>query len=176
MPDKKNERKDNKEKKEVKITDKQLSVIKEEIDHIRFNMKVKRSPSYTKIFKNIIIGILMLAYMYLLIVGYEFIGFETYFKTITILQYVLVILGLVLIEISYQKTNLLLGSHGLELVLLSLITLILVNLFSKSYIYISKYEVGCIIVITVYFLIKSVLIRYIDYKKEITSKENELNK
>ncbi len=176
MPDKKNERKDNKEKKEVKITDKQLSVIKEEIDHIRFNMKVKRSPSYTKIFKNIIIGILMLAYMYLLIVGYEFIGFETYFKTITILQYVLVILGLVLIEISYQKTNLLLGSHGFELVLLSLITLILVNLFSKSYIYISKYEVGCIIVITVYFLIKSVLIRYIDYKKEITSKENELNK
>ena len=105
MPDKKNERKDNKEKKEVKITDKQLSVIKEEIDHIRFNMKVKRSPSYTKIFKNIIIGILMLAYMYLLIVGYEFIGFETYFKTITILQYVLGIVGLILIEVSYQKTN-----------------------------------------------------------------------
>ena len=102
MPDKKNERKDNKE---IKITDKQLSVIKEEIDHIRFNMKLKRSPSYTKIFKNIIIGILMLVYMYLLIVGYEFIGFETYFKTITILQYVLGIVGLILIEVSYQKTN-----------------------------------------------------------------------
>jgi len=163
VPDKKNERKDNKE---IKITDKQLSVIKEEIDHIRFNMKLKRSPSYTKIFKNIIIGILMLVYMYLLIVGYEFIGFDTYFKTITILQYVLGIAGLILIEVSYQKTNILLGSHGLELILLSLITLILVNLFSKSYIYISKYEVGCIIVITVYFLIKSILIRYIDYKKE----------
>lgn len=167
MPNKKNERK------EVKITDKQLSVIKEEIEHTRFNMKLKRSPSYTKIFKNIIIGILMLVYMYLLIVGYEFIGFEAYFKTITILQFALGVLGLILLEISYQKNNFMLGTHGLELILLSVITSILTNLFSINYIHISKYEVGCIIVITLYFLIKSILIRYIDYKNEEKRIEDE---
>ena len=168
MPDKENERKE-----EVKFTDTQLSVIKEEIEHTRFNMKLKRSPSYTKIFKNIIIAILMIVYMYLLIVGYDLIGFDSYFKVISILQYVLVGLGLILIEIGYQKNNLMVSSHGLEFVLLSIITLILVNLFSINYIHISKYEVGCIIVITVYFLIKSIVIRYIDYKKEEKKIEEE---
>lgn len=168
MPDKENERKE-----EVKFTDTQLSVIREEIEHTRFNMKLKRSPSYTKIFKNIIIAILMIVYMYLLIVGYDLIGFDSYFKVISILQYVLVGLGLILIEIGYQKNNLMVSSHGLEFVLLSIITLILVNLFSINYIHISKYEVGCIIVITVYFLIKSIIIRYIDYKKEEKKIEEE---
>ena len=168
MPDKENERKE-----EVKFTDTQLSVIREEIEHTRFNMKLKRSPSYTKIFKNIIIAILMIVYMYLLIVGYDLIGFDSYFKFISILQYVLVGLGLILIEIGYQKNNLMVSSHGLEFVLLSIITLILVNLFSINYIHISKYEVGCIIVITVYFLIKSIIIRYIDYKKEEKKIEEE---
>lgn len=168
MPDKENERKE-----EVKFTDTQLSVIREEIEHTRFNMKLKRSPSYTKIFKNIIIAILMIVYMYLLIVGYDLIGFDSYFKVISILQYVLVGFGLILIEIGYQKNNLMVSSHGLEFVLLSIITLILVNLFSINYIHISKYEVGCIIVITVYFLIKSIIIRYIDYKKEEKKIEEE---
>ena len=168
MPDKENERKE-----EVKFTDTQLSVIREEIEHTRFNMKLKRSPSYTKIFKNIIIAILMIVYMYLLIVGYDLIGFDSYFKVISILQYVLVGLGLILIEIGYQKNNLMVSSHGLEFVLLSIITLILVNLFSINYIHISKYEVGCIILITVYFLIKSIIIRYIDYKNEEKKIEEE---
>ena len=168
MPDKENERKE-----EVKFTDTQLSVIREEIEHTRFNMKLKRSPSYTKIFKNIIIAILMIVYMYLLIVGYDLIGFDSYFKVISILQYVLVGLGLILIEIGYQKNNLMVSSHGLEFVLLSIITLILVNLFSINYIHISKYEVGYIILITVYFLIKSIIIRYIDYKKEEKKIEEE---
>ena len=78
------------EREEIEITDNQLSVIKEEIDHTRFNLKLKRSPSYTKIFKNIIVGIIMIGYIYLLIVGYEIIGVESYFKTLNILQYVLV--------------------------------------------------------------------------------------
>ena len=159
------------EREEIEITDNQLSVIKEEIDHTRFNLKLKRSPSYTKIFKNIIVGIIMIGYIYLLIVGYEIIGVESYFKTLNILQYVLVGLGVLLIEISYQKNKVIISTHGIEAIMLSIITLVLINLFSKNYLYISKFEIGCIIFVTIYFLIKSVLIRYIDYKKEVTKKE-----
>jgi hypothetical protein len=161
------------EREEIEITDNQLSVIKEEIDHTRFNLKLKRSPSYTKIFKNIIVGIIMIAYIYLLIVGYEIIGVESYFKALNILQYVLVGLGVLLIEISYQKNKVMISTHGIEAIMLSIITLVLINLFSKNYLYISKFEIGCIIFVTIYFLIKSVLIRYIDYKKEVTKKEEK---
>ena len=158
------------EREEIEITDNQLSVIKEEIDHTRFNLKLKRSPSYTKIFKNIIVGIIMIGYIYLLIVGYEIIGVESYFKTLNILQYVLVGLGVLLIEISYQKNKVIISTHGIEAIILSIITVVLINLFSKNNLYISKFEIGCIIFITIYFLVKSVLIRYIDYKKEVTKK------
>ena len=161
------------EREEIEITDNQLSVIKEEIDHTRFNLKLKRSPSYTKIFKNIIVGIIMIGYIYLLIVGYEIIGVESYFKTLNILQYVLVGLGVLLIEISYQKNTVIISTHGIEAIILSIITVVLINLFSKNNLYISKFEIGCIIFITIYFLVKSVLIRYIDYKKEVTKKEEK---
>lgn len=161
------------EREEIEITDNQLSVIKEEIDHTRFNLKLKRSPSYTKIFKNIIVGIIMIGYIYLLIVGYEIIGVESYFKTLNILQYVLVGLGVLLIEISYQKNKVIISTHGIEAIILSIITVVLINLFSKNNLYISKFEIGCIIFITIYFLAKSVLIRYIDYKKEVTKKEEK---
>ena len=161
------------EREEIEITDNQLSVIKEEIDHTRFNLKLKRSPSYTKIFKNIIVGIIMIGYIYLLIVGYEIIGVESYFKTLNILQYVLVGLGVLLIEISYQKNKVIISTHGIEAIILSIITVVLINLFSKNNLYISKFEIGCIIFVTIYFLIKSVLIRYIDYKKEVTKKEEK---
>ena len=161
------------EREEIEITDNQLSVIKEEIDHTRFNLKLKRSPSYTKIFKNIIVGIIMIGYIYLLIVGYEIIGVESYFKTLNILQYVLVGLGVLLIEISYQKNKVIISTHGIEAIILSIITVVLINLFSKNNLYISKFEIGCIIFITIYFLVKSVVIRYIDYKKEVTKKEEK---
>ena len=161
------------EREEIEITDNQLSVIKEEIDHTRFNLKLKRSPSYTRIFKNIIVGIIMIGYIYLLIVGYEIIGVESYFKTLNILQYVLVGLGVLLIEISYQKNKVIISTHGIEAIILSIITVVLINLFSKNNLYISKFEIGCIIFITIYFLVKSVLIRYIDYKKEVTKKEEK---
>ena len=161
------------EREEIEITDNQLSVIKEEIDHTRFNLKLKRSPSYTKIFKNIIVGIIMIGYIYLLIVGYEIIGVESYFKTLNILQFVLVGLGVLLIEISYQKNKVIISTHGIEAIILSIITVVLINLFSKNNLYISKFEIGCIIFITIYFLVKSVLIRYIDYKKEVTKKEEK---
>ena len=161
------------EREEIEITDNQLSVIKEEIDHTRFNLKLKRSPSYTKIFKNIIVGIIMIGYIYLLIVWYEIIGVESYFKTLNILQYVLVGLGVLLIEISYQKNKVIISTHGIEAIILSIITVVLINLFSKNNLYISKFEIGCIIFITIYFLVKSVLIRYIDYKKEVTKKEEK---
>ena len=120
------------EREEIEITDNQLSVIKEEIDHTRFNLKLKRSPSYTKIFKNIIVGIIMIGYIYLLIVGYEIIGVESYFKTLNILQYVLVGLGVLLIEISYQKNKVIISTHGIEAIILSIITVVLINLFSKN--------------------------------------------
>ena len=159
---------------EIEITDNQLSVIKEEIDHTRFNLKLKRRPSYTKIFKNILVGIFMIGYIYLLIVGYEIIGINSYFKVLNILQFVFVALGIILIEISYQRNNIMITTHGLEAIILSIITLVLINLFSKNYLYISKYEIGCIIFVTLYFLVKSFLIRFIDYKKEITKKDEKV--
>ena len=159
------------EREEIEITENELSAIKEEIKDTKFKMKIKRSPTYTKIFKNIIVGILMLGYMYILIIGYDLIGFSAYYKTIKILQYVLGAIGIIIIEISYQKSNLMLSTHGLEIIMLGLITLIIVNLFAKKYMFISKVEVGCIVFITLYFLIKSIVIRIIDYKKSETKKE-----
>ena len=89
------------------------------------------------------------------------------------MQYVLVGLGVLLIEISYQKNTVIISTHGIEAIILSIITVVLINLFSKNNLYISKFEIGCIIFITIYFLVKSVLIRYIDYKKEVTKKEEK---
>ena len=167
MPKKENKRE------EIEISDNELSSIKEEINKTKTNMRIKRSPTYSKIFRNLIIGILMIGYIYLLIVGYEITGIEHYFKTITILQYVLSGLGLIIIEISYQKRNLLLGSHGFEFIILGVITLVLVNLFTNKFKYVSRYEVGCIIFVTTYILVKCIAIRIIDYKREQNKKEEK---
>lgn len=149
------------------IKENELEVIREEIRLTKLSIRSRRSPTYTKIFKNILIGIVTIIYIYLLTVGYEAIGFRNYFNIIKYGNIVLAIIGILIMERGYHKKSLMTISNGLETIFIGGLTLVIVNLFNNHYTKISSFEVYSIIIVTLYFLLKSVFIAINDYKNNI---------
>lgn len=174
------EKKEKKDKKnapteETEITENQLAIIKNEIYNTRHYIKMKRSPIYTMIFKNLLLAIFIIIYLYILIVGYEAIGFKNYFSAIKIIDLVLAGIGLILLEVGYNTQNGKTFIHGFEIIGVGAMTLVLVNLFIRHNTRISLYEVISVVVVTLYFLIKSLVIGIKETRKRNKIKQEIKN-
>lgn len=164
------ENKDNKIKKNIKIDEKQLDAIEEEL---KDNKEIKEkkdnklnSKKRKKVFFNLIIAIIITVYFSFLIIGSNRIEDIVYLKIIKIASFVNLLIGLVFFEIAMRKDNESIFLSGVEIVSVGGVTLYVLDLFSKQNENLDKILCIVIGVYVVYYLLKSFIIAVKKKKKE----------
>lgn len=130
---------DNKEKKikeNIKIDEKQLDAIEEEL---KDNKEIKEkkdnkinSKKRKKVLFNLIIAIIITVYFSLLIIGSNRIEDNIYLKIIKIASFVNLFIGLVFFEIAMRKDNESIFLNGIEFVSVGGVFLYVLDLFIKQ--------------------------------------------
>lgn len=164
------ENKDNKIKKNIKIDEKQLDAIEEELKDNK-EIKEKKDNKINlkkrkKVLFNLIIAIIITVYFSLLIIGSNRIEDNIYLKIIKIASFVNLLIGLVFFEIAMRKDNESIFLSGVEIVSVGGVTLYVLDLFSKQNENLNKILCIVIGVYVVYYLLKSFIIAVKKKNKE----------
>ena len=151
-----------------------MEAVGKELKKQRILPKNKRGGIIEKVFKNIILAIIVVVYFVLLNIA--FINFdETIFtKIIQIASVLLLIITIVLFEISYKKDNDQIAIHGIESLALSICTLLSIFIsikYTDKFIYIVN---TISMFFAIYYVLKSIII-YSKMKKEILKKANDIS-
>lgn len=164
---------DNKEKKikeNIKIDEKQLDAIEEEL---KDNKEIKEkkdnkinSKKRKKVLFNLIIAIIITVYFSLLIIGSNRIEDNIYLKIIKIASFVNLFIGLVFFEIAMRKDNESIFLNGIEFVSVGGVFLYVLDLFIKQNENLNKILCLVIGVYVIYYLLKSCIIAIKKKKKE----------
>ncbi len=154
--------------------------IKENIE--KFEQEIrdrKKIPQYEKkkllkkIFKNMLILFIILIYIFILQIGEENIETETYKIILKTLSIVLICVTTIMFEISYKTNKNEIILHSIEILTLSFFTLFLISAYSLYYGSFYKVIQAAMIAYTVYYLVKSIIIRKI-YKKKYYESINDI--
>ena len=127
-----------------------------------------------KIFRNIIIAIVILAFCILKILGYMNIREDTFIVDLKVFSISILIFSIILFERSYKKIDLTLFAHGLEALFVAIVTLCEVYIYQ---LFIDKFVMVIAIeslLISVYYIIKCVRI-YNKTKKEYLRSLNDIS-
>ena len=127
-----------------------------------------------KIFRNIIIAIVILAFCILKILGYMNIREDTFVVDLKVFSISILIFSIILFERSYKKIDLTLFTHGLEALFVAIVTLCEVYIYQ---LFIDKFVMVIAIeslLISVYYIIKCVRI-YSKTKKEYLRSLNDIS-
>ncbi len=127
-----------------------------------------------KIFRNIIIAIVILAFCILKILGYMNIREDTFVVDLKVFSISILIFSIILFERSYKKIDLTLFTHGLEALFVAIVTLCEVYIYQ---LFIDKFVMVIAIeslLISVYYIVKCVRI-YNKTKKEYLRSLNDIS-
>lgn len=145
---------------EIKIEVEQLETIKNEINKNKQEAQSKNDIKYQNMFKNLIIGICLIVYFLLLLLGNNkipTIEFLTDIKTFVVFE---TIATIVLFEIAYKKDDDKLALHGIEILAIDATTLLLFHLNSRGSIKFNLVIIAICLIIPIYYIIKSLIIRF----------------
>ena len=174
----KNKKSDNKlvtvkEEKVIKIEE-----IKKEIKKKKKLPKEEKERINRKVFRNIIVAVVIVAYFIFLSLGKINIKNDVYVTDLKVFSMSILLAAIVIIEIAYKKESGEIAIFGIEMILLSIINmaLIYVNLMlSSKYIYVVT---GVSLVVALYYILKSAIIYlknrrkyFVNNMKEIMNKE-----
>lgn len=129
-----------------------------------------------KIFENLIIAIVFALYFYFIYLGSQNIEANIFLTDLKVFSLGLLIIAIILFECSYKKDNGNLCIHGIEVLILAIITLFLIYIYSlyinRTFaLIITSISIGSII----YFIIKSIIIFFkikkVDFKSKNDIKE-----
>lgn len=129
-----------------------------------------------KIFENLIIAIIFSIYLYFIYLGSQNIEANVFLTDLKVFSFGLLIIAIILFEYSYKKDNGNLCIHGIEILILAIITLFLIYIYS---LYINRTFSLIITSISIfsiiYFVIKSIIIFFriknVDFKSKNDIKE-----
>lgn len=112
-----------------------------------------------KVFENIIIAIIFVLYFYFIYLGSQNIESKIYITDLKVFSLGLLTIAIIIFEYSYKKDNGSLSIHGIEVLILAIITLFLVYIYS---LYINRTYILIIVSMSIasliYFLIKSIVV------------------
>lgn len=129
-----------------------------------------------KIFENLIIAILFALYFYFIYLGSQNIEANVFLTDLKVFSFGLLIIAIILFEYSYRRDNGNLCIHGIEILILAIITLFLIYIYS---LYINRtfslIITSISILSIIYFMIKSIIIFFkienADFKSKNDIKE-----
>ena len=138
--------------------------IQKMLQTIKNNKKIPKDilkKIYSNIFENLTVSVIVMAYLFLIILGYFNIEKVIFEVDLKVFAGCLFFLTIILMEVAYRKKNKKIGIHSIECLVLSMLNLF----FSYFYtVFFSKFAliVGVIsISFGVYYIIKSIVIFFI---------------
>lgn len=130
---------------------------------------------HKKIIENLLYAIIFIIYLYLLYLGSQNIETSIFLTDLKVFSFGLLVLAIILFERSYKKDDGNLSMHGIEILILAIITLFLIYVYS---LFISRtfsvIIVSISIVCILYYVIKSIIILY-NMKKQYFKSNDDIN-
>lgn len=164
-----------KQKNEIAIKTKELEKIEEEIKKQTTIPKEKMNKIYLKVFENIVFAIIVLLYFILINIGYKSIEQSVFITDLKVFSITLIIATICVFEYAYKKESGKYTIHGIELLILSIATLLSIRIYT---IYNSKF-VGIIttiaLIFAIYYVGKSIVV-YVRKKREAEKVTNDIHK
>lgn len=142
-------------KQPVKIDEKQMA---QKLEQAKIMPKEKKKGIYKRAFENILVAVIVILYFLMMILGYINIPEEAYVKDLKVFSLATIAITIVLFEIAYNKDSGKIAIHGIETLLLSILTLV------SMYIYIlhrTKFLfviMGGVVLATLYYLVRSIVV------------------
>ncbi len=133
-----------------------LSKVIEEKKKIPNNVREKIN---SKIFENVIFGIIMLIYLGALNLGAGNIPTENYLVDLKVFGALLLILTIVLFEFAYKKDKTSLWLHGVEVMIIAIFTIYLIYLYSMYHKTLGNIINTVAMAYVLYYVIKTLLER-----------------
>lgn len=126
-----------------------------------------------KIFQNLIIAIVFTVYFYFTYLGSQNIEAKIFLTDLKVFSLGLLVIAIIIFEISYKKDNGSLCIHGIEVLILAIITLFLIYIYSmfinRAFSLITS---SISIIYIIYFAIKSLIIWYKMKKQYFNAKDD----
>lgn len=151
-----------KRKQPVKIDEKQMA---QKLEQAQIMPKEKKKGIYKRTFENILVAVIVILYFLMMILGYINIPEEAYIKDLKVFSLATIAITIVLFEIAYNKDSGKIAIHGIETLLLSILTLV------SMYIYIlhrTKFLfviMGGVVLATLYYLVRSIAVTIKEKRK-----------
>lgn len=153
----------NKNNKEVVINKEQMKVVEKELQEIKENEIKRNDNKYKKIIQNLLIGIIMIIYFYLLFFWNKSLGIINYTKYMKYILLSEVVISVILFEISFKLDNDSFSLNSIEFLIMTVLSIVYYNLKLKQYAFLDYFLIIVFIITGIYYLIKSIVI---DIKKE----------
>ena len=118
-----------------------------------------------KIIWNIIILIIIEAFLAVLYMSSFKLEENIFFYGIKYGSFLFLLISIIFFEIAYSKDKGTIAIHGIETLILSINTLVSVNVIKKLNISFQNYMIGSIIVFILYYILKMIII-YTKYKRD----------
>ncbi len=130
-----------------------------------------REAIYTKLFKNLIIAILIFIYFIFLNLGYIRLNRDVFETDLHMFDGILIISTIIVFELAYRKDSGEIALYGVELLVLSILTLFLPYVyFHRGFLAMTLYAFSAMY-ISIYYVIKCIFI----YIREVRKYKNGLS-
>ena len=156
-----------------KITQENIQKFDEEYKKSRIIPKDYKKKILNRILKNSIIAVIVIAYLIALNILSLHIETATYILGIKILCVALAIVSVIYFELSYRRDNGYLFMHGVEFLVLAIITLFSVYAYSLFYVTYNNILLYILIGVVIYYIIKT-LCTLKNMKTEYYKSQNDI--
>ena len=127
-----------------------------------------------RIFSNILIAIIMSAYLMVLLLGNQNIERNIFLVDLKILSIVIALISIIIFERSYRKSDRRLCLYGVEFLLLAFMSLTSVYILQMAEDIFMTVICSLTVGVAVYYIIKSIGI-YVRSKKKFVESQNDIN-
>lgn len=153
----------------------QLEKIQEEIKRQTTISEEKKNKINNRIFKNIIIAIIIVLYFIFINLGFNNIESSKYLKDLQVFSIITICITVIIFEKAYKKDSIELTTYGIETLVLSICTLMTIYIginYNNKYTYIINLIT---VLFALYYAIKA-SIMYIKMRKKALKRTSDIHK
>ena len=162
-------------KQENEISEVKLEKIEEEIKKQKTISSGKKKKIYNRVFKNIIVAIIVIIYFILINLGYTKLAPEIYLVDQQVFSLITLGIAIIIFESAYKKDNGEMAIFGIEALVLSICTLMttyIVDNHSDKYMYATA---TISMLFSIYYVAKSIVI-YCKMKNKALKRASDIHK
>ena len=161
--------------KDIVIDDKTMQTIEKEFEKQKSIPEKEQNKMNKKIFKNIIIGAVVVLYFIFVNLGFYNLAENTYLVDLQVFSAITIGMTIVIFERAYKKDSGELTIHGIEMLFLSILTLLTLFIHSSFYDRYTYIINSMATLFATYYAIKSTVI-YVKTKKKAIKENSDVRK